>query len=453
MFQSFSDKLRRTLKDIRGQGRLTTANVQDVIRDVRLALLDADVALEVVKNFIELVKTRALGEEVLTSLNPGQAFVKIVNDELVTILGKGTAELDLNAQAPIVILLAGLQGSGKTTTTAKLARLLKQHHQKKVLVASTDIYRPAAITQLETLCQQLQCDFSPVKSGDQPTQIANLALQQAKQEHYDILLVDTAGRLHLDEAMMTEIKALHEQLKPQETLFVVDSMTGQDAANTAKAFHQALPLTGVVLTKTDGDARGGAALSINQITGTPIKFMGTGEATDALEAFHPDRIASRILGMGDIVSLVEEAERKIEKSKAKKIAHNIRKGAFTLNDFREQMLQMNNMGGMQNLLNKLPGMGNLAKVAQQKINDNSVDSMIAILNSMTQQELNFPKLIVGSRKRRIALGSGTDIQDINRLLKQFAQMQKMLKKLSKPGAMQKMLRNFSGNMPPNLMGD
>lgn len=451
MFRSFSERLNRALKNIRGQGRLTEENIQEAIREVRLSLLDADVALPVVKDFIEHVKERAIGEEVNTSLNPGQTFVKIVNDELVLILGQDSAELDLKAQPPVVILMAGLQGSGKTTTTAKLARLIKERHEKKVLLATTDIYRPAAIDQLQKLSEEIEVDFVPVKDGAKAVDIAKQALQQAKQEHHDILIVDTAGRLHIDEDMMAEIKAVHKVLAPQETLFVVDSMTGQDAANTAKAFNDALPLTGVVLTKTDGDSRGGAALSINQVTGKPIKFMGIGEKTDAIEPFHPERIASRILGMGDIVSLVEEAERKIEKDDAKKLAKNIRKGVFTLNDFRDQIQQMNKMGGMQSLIGKMPGMGKLAQAAEEKVNDKSMNQLIAIINSMTPQERNFPKLISGSRKRRIATGSGTQIQDVNRLLKQFAQMQKMLKKLSKPGAMKKMMRNFGGMMPPDGM--
>lgn len=454
MFDSLSERLERTLKNIRGQGRLTEDNIKDTLRDVRVALLEADVALPVVKTFIEQVKERALGQEVLTKLNPGQAFIKIVNQQLIETLGQDTVPLNFNVPAPMVILMAGLQGSGKTTTVAKLARLLKENEKKSVLVGSADVYRPAAIAQLEKLASEVGVDFFPSNPEQKPQDIATALLTQARQKHVDVVILDTAGRLHIDDEMMSEIKALHATVNPAETLFVVDSMTGQDAANTAKVFNDTLPLTGVVLTKTDGDARGGAALSIRTVTGKPIKFMGTGEKTANLEVFHPDRVASRILGMGDILSLVEEVERKVDKKKTEKLAKKIKKG-FDLEDFREQLLEMNKMGGVMGLMSKLPGMGKLPKGALDQVNDKSFNRIVAIINSMTKQERRFPKVINGSRKRRIAKGAGVDIPEINRLLKQFTQMQKMMKKFSKGGNMKKMLRGFpgmsGGDLPPGFM--
>jgi signal recognition particle subunit SRP54 len=453
MFSSLSERLQKTLKQVRGMGRITDDNIQDALRDIRMSLLEADVALSVVRSFTDDIRERAIGQEVATSLNPGQALVKIVHDELVHLMGDANAGIDLSGKPPHVILMAGLQGSGKTTTTAKLARYLKEEKKLKVLVTSCDIYRPAAIEQLATLARDLDIDCFPSTTNDKPIDIAKNAATLAANQFYDVLIVDTAGRLHIDDDMMTEIKTLESALSPNETLFVVDSMTGQDAANTAKAFHDALPLTGVVLTKTDGDARGGAALSIRHITGKPIKFMGVGEKTDALVAFHPDRVASRILGMGDVLTLVEEAERKVDKGKAEKLAKKIKKGkGFDLEDFRQQIEQMNKMGGMASIMGKLPGMGKMAGAINDQMGEKTFVRIVAMINSMTPQERRFPKMIGGSRKKRIANGSGTQIQDVNRLLKQFNQMQKMMKKVAK-GGMGNMMRGMKGMMPNDFPGD
>lgn len=447
MFDGLTERLSSTIRNLRGQGRLTEENIKDTLREVRMALLEADVALPVVKEFIDKVRERATGRDVLKSLTPGQALVKVVNDVLVETMGEACDELNLSAQPPAVILMAGLQGSGKTTSTAKLARLLSERHKKSVMVASCDVYRPAAIEQLQTLAGEVGASFFPSETTSKPIDIANAALAQARREHMDVLIVDTAGRLHIDDEMMDEIRALHTALQPIETLFVVDSMTGQDAANIARTFNEALPLTGIVLTKTDGDARGGAALSIRSITGKPIKFLGVGEKTDALEPFHPDRVASRILGMGDVLGLVEEAEQKVDKDKAARLAKKISRGKrFDLNDFRDQMEQMQSMGGMSGLMDKLPGMGQLPKNAKAMMDDKAVSHMVAIINSMTAQERSFPDVIKGSRRRRIAAGSGMQVQDVNRLMKQYMQMQKMMKKMSK-GGMGKMLRGLKGAMP------
>lgn len=447
MFASLSERLTQSVKRLMGAGRLTEQNIQDTLQEVRLALLEADVALPVVKKFIEDIRTKAVGQEVLQSLKPGEALIKIVHDELVLILGEQNAELNLNTQPPAVILMAGLQGSGKTTTTAKLANWLKTTKNKSVLVTSADIYRPAAIQQLETLAQQINVNYFPSTSSQKPADIAKAAIQHAKTNFIDVVMIDTAGRLHIDEEMMAEIKQLHQVSNPIETLFVVDSMTGQDAANTAKAFNDALPLTGVILTKTDGDARGGAALSVRTITDKPIKFIGTGEKIEGLEAFHPDRIASRILGMGDILTLVEEVQRKADHKKAEQLAKKIKKGkSFDLEDFLDQLKQMRNMGGIASIMGKIPGLGQIPQAAKNSVNDKMFIQMEAIINSMTPKERQFVALINGSRKRRIALGSGTQVQDVNRLLKQFLQMQKMMKKL-KGGGMMKMMRNLKGMMP------
>lgn len=447
MFDNLTERLSRSLKKIRGQGRLTEANVKDTLREVRMALLEADVALPVVRDFIERIKERALGQEVQTSLTPGQALIKIVQDELVKVMGVANEGLNLAAVPPAVILMAGLQGSGKTTTVAKLARWLKENQKKKVGVVSVDVYRPAAIEQLKTLAEEIAVEWFPSDVSMPPVEIAENALGQAKKRFLDALIIDTAGRLHIDEAMMQEIKALHQAVKPVETLFVVDSMTGQDAANTAKAFHDALPLTGVILTKADGDARGGAALSVRHLTGKPIKFLGVGEKTGALELFHPDRIASRILGMGDVLSLIEEVERKVDRDKAEKFVKKLQKGkGFDLEDFRDQLLQLNRMGGVSSMLDKLPGMSDLPQQVRDKISDKDFHRQVAIINSMTPQERRFPAAINSSRKRRIALGSGTEIQDVNRLLKQFNQMQKMMKKFSK-GKMAKLMQGMKGGLP------
>ncbi len=448
MFDNLTDRLSKTIQKIRGQAQLSEDNIREALRDVRVALLEADVALPVVKEFIDQVKQRAVGQEVLTSLTPAQVLVKIVNEELTRLLGSETAELNLKTQPPAVILMAGLQGAGKTTSTGKLAKYLAERKGKKVMVVSTDVYRPAAIEQLKTVAEQTGAAFFPSSVTDDPVAIARQAVDAARKGFFDVLIVDTAGRLAVDEGMMKEISALQAALQPAETLFVVDAMIGQDAANVARAFADALELTGVVLTKVDGDARGGAALSVRSITGKPIKFMGLGEKMDALEPFHPDRLASRILGMGDVLSLVEEVERKVDKKKAEKLARKMQKGQkFTLADFREQLLQMQNMGGMTALMDKLPGMGNIPEAMKNKVNDKSTDRMIAIINSMTRKERLYPQLIKGSRKRRIAKGSGTQIQDVTRLLKQFNQMQKMMKKFSGKGMM-KMMQRMKGRMPP-----
>jgi len=452
MFDGLTERLGQTLRDIRGVGRITEDNIQDTLREVRKALLEADVALPVVKDFIEHVRQKATGEVVLKSLQPGQAFIKAVNDELVTMMGEQSTGLELNVQPPAVILMAGLQGAGKTTTVAKLARWLKENQKKSSLVVSADIYRPAAIKQLETVATEVGATFFPSNEKQKPVDIVKGAIKEASLKQLDVVIVDTAGRLHVDAEMMDEIKAIHKAANPAETLFVVDSMTGQDAANTAKAFDEALPLTGVVLTKTDGDARGGAALSIRQITGKPIKFMGVGEKMSALEVFHPDRVASRILDMGDVVSLVEDVQKNIDVTKAEKLAKKIKKGkGFDLEDFRDQFEQMNKMGGIAGLMDKMPGMGNIPAAAKNQVDPKNISRMIAIVNSMTPQERHFPAVIKGSRKRRIAAGSGVQVQDVNRLLKQFTQMQKMMKKMGKGGGMAKMMRGMKGQMPPGMM--
>jgi len=455
MFSNLTDRLSQTVKKLRGKGRLTEDTIQEALREVRIALLEADVALPVVRSFIAQVGERALGQEVLNSLTPGQALVKVVHEELVHVMGDENAGLDLNAPAPVVVLIAGLQGSGKTTSTGKLARHLIQDLGKKVMVVSCDVYRPAAIDQLQTLATQVGAEFFPSSADERPAVIARSALEQAKKQFMDVLLVDTAGRLHIDEKMMQEIKAIHAAIDAHETLFVVDSMTGQDAANTALAFSQALPLTGVVLTKTDGDARGGAALSVRQITGKPIKFIGTGEKTDALQPFHPDRIASRILGMGDVLSLVEEVQRTVDQDKAEKLARKIKTGkGFSLDDFQSQLEQMQNMGGIGSMMDKLPGMNEIPEHVKNRVDDKHTRHMIAIINSMTIQERQFPDVIRGSRKRRIATGSGTDIQAVNRMLKQFSQMQKMMKKFGKGGMgkMMKKMGQLQGSLPPGGFG-
>jgi len=450
MFDGLSDRLAKTAQRLRGQGRLTEENIQDALREVRMALLEADVALPVVRTFIDDVKQRAMGEEVLTSLTPGQVFISIVQQEMIRLMGEANESLDLATQPPAVILMAGLQGAGKTTTVAKLARLLHEREKKKTLLVSCDIYRPAAIEQLKTLASQVGAEFYPSSTDQDPASIATAAIDHARKHHVDVVLVDTAGRLHIDNDMMDEIKRVHAAAKPVETLFVVDSMTGQDAANTAHAFDEALPLTGVILTKTDGDARGGAALSIRQITGKPIKFMGIGEKIDALEPFHPDRVASRILGMGDVLSLVEEVQQKVDHKKAEQLAKKVRKGkSFDFNDLKDQFEQMQNMGGMTGLIDKLPGMGGMADKVKDKVNDREITRMIAIIQSMTPKERRFPDIIKGSRKRRIAAGCGLQVQDVNRLMKQHQQMRKMMKKMSK-GGMAAMMRGMKGKMPPGM---
>lgn len=412
-----------------------------------MALLEADVALPVVREFTNRVRERAVGQEVLESLSPGQALIKVVNDELITIMGRANENLSLNAQPPAVVLMAGLQGAGKTTTVGKLTRFLKERQNKSVMVASCDVYRPAAIKQLETIAGQTGGIFFPSEPSQKPVDIARAALEQAKRKYADVLIIDTAGRLHIDAEMMAEIQDIHAAVTPVETLFVVDSMTGQDAANTAKAFGDALPLTGVVLTKADGDARGGAALSVRQITGKPIKFIGIGEKLDALEPFHPDRMASRILGMGDVLSLIEDAQRKVDHKKAQQLAKKLNKGkSFDFEDLRDQMQQMLKMGGMAGLLDKLPGAGSLPANLKEQANDKEIRRMIAIINSMTLEERRNPDIIKASRKRRIAAGCGLQVQDVNRLLKQHLQMSRVMKQFSK-GGLRKLMGGLKGKAP------
>ncbi len=448
MFENLSERLSLSLKKISGKASLSESNIQETLREVRVALLEADVALPVVKDFIELVKQRAVGTEVSSSLNPGQQFLKIVQAELESVMGEKNESLSLNAQPPAVILMAGLQGAGKTTSVAKLSRYLSEREKKKVMVVSADVYRPAAIEQLKTLASEVGAEFFPSSSDQKPTQIVSDAIAAAKTHFADVLIVDTAGRLAIDEPMMDEIKQVHQVANPIETLFVIDAMIGQDSVNTAKAFNEALPLTGVILTKVDGDARGGAALSVRHVTGKPIKFLGVGEKTDALEPFHPERIASRILGMGDVLSLIEDVERKVDKKKAEKFAKKVAKGKrFDLEDLREQLQQMKQLGGMESMLDKLPGMGNMAQMTHQKDMSGQFSKMEYIIDSMTPKERSNPDILNGSRKRRITQGSGTTIQDLNRLLKQHKQMGKMMKKMKGKG-MQNMMRGLGGGMPP-----
>ncbi len=448
MFENLTQRLERTLRALRGQGRLTEDNIKDTLREVRMALLEADVALPVVRDLIEQIRNKAVGQEVTHSLTPGQALIKVVHEELVTIMGQANEDLNLAVRPPAVVLMAGLQGSGKTTTAAKLARFLKERKHKSVLVTSCDIYRPAAIDQLKTLAGEVGAVFFPSTPQEDPVDIARNAIAQARRQHLDVVIVDTAGRFHIDEAMMGEIRRIHSAIEPVETLFVVDSMTGQDAANSARAFHQALPLTGVVLTKTDGDARGGAALSIRHITGKPIKFLGVGEKTDALEPFHPDRVASRILGMGDMLSLIEDLTRKVDREKAEQLAGKLKKGkGFDLEDFRGQLGEMRRMGGVAGLMDKLPGMGRVPDEVKSQANDKELIRMEAIICSMTPKERRFPDLIKGSRKRRIAAGSGTQVQDVNRMLKQFDQLQRMMKQMNKRGGLMNLLRGAKGRLP------
>ena len=451
MFENLTERLSLTLKNISGRGRLTDDNIKDTLREVRMALLEADVALPVVRDFVKRVKERSVGTEVSKSLTPGQEFIKIVQAELEAVMGDSNESLDLSCQPPAVILMAGLQGAGKTTSVGKLSKMLKERENKKVLVVSADVYRPAAIKQLETLANDVGVDFFPSNPEQKPVDIARNAVEEGRLKFYDVVIIDTAGRLHVDEEMMDEIKAVHQIANPVETLFVVDAMTGQDAANTAKAFNDALPLTGVILTKVDGDARGGAALSVRHITGKPIKFLGMGEKTDALEAFHPDRIASRILGMGDVLSLIEDLERNVDKAKAEELAKKFKeKKGFDLEDFLGQLQQMKSMGGMMGMLDKLPGMSQLPDNVKDQVDDKIFNQMEAMIRSMTPGERARPELIKGSRKKRIALGSGTQVQDVNKLLKQFTQMQKMMKKMQK-GGMKNMLRNMKGMMGGNGM--
>jgi signal recognition particle subunit SRP54 len=446
MLDSLTQRLSSVIKTMRGHARLTEDNVSEALREVRMALLEADVGLPVVKDFIARVKEKALGQDVLGSLTPGQALVGVVHDELVALMGGTNAQLNLATQPPAVILLAGLQGAGKTTSAGKLARLLKGA-KKKVLLVSADVYRPAAIEQLKSLAGQLAIDLFPSDASQKPVDIAANALDWARKHYHDVLIVDTAGRLAIDEAMMAEVKAVHAAVNPIETLFVVDSMQGQDAVNVAKAFSEALPLTGVVLTKLDGDARGGAALSVRAITGVPIKFAGVSEKMDGLEPFHPERMASRILGMGDIVSLVEEARKSVDEGEAKKLADKFKKGKdFDLEDFKAQILQMKKMGGVSALMDKLPAQLTKAAAQAPDLQEKSIRRTEGIINAMTPLERRKPELLKASRKRRIAAGAGVPVQEVNRLLNQFEQMQKMMK-MMRSGGMAKMMRNMKGMLP------
>jgi signal recognition particle subunit SRP54 len=445
MFENLSSRLRAVAERVRGRGRLTEENITGAVSDVRRALIEADVALPVVRDFIEKVRARAVGVEISRSLSPGQAFIKILNDELTAALGQGAASLDLRHQPPVIVLLVGLQGVGKTTTAAKLALHLQSSHRRTVMLASLDTRRPAAILQLQQLAKQIDARFFPTDPEEPVMEIAEAAVMEARRCQADVLILDTAGRSRLDEDLLDELRKLHAGIGPHETLFIVDSMAGQDAVNVAAAFGATVPLTGVILTKADGDARGGAALSVKSITGQPIKFIGTGEEMTGLEPFHPDRMASRILGMGDVLSLVEEVEQKVDRDKAERLARKAQKGGgFDLTDLRDQLEQMANMGDLGGLLDKLPLPGGMKPdQLAGKIDERSIARQIGIINSMTPQERKFPKSINGSRKRRIAAGSGQAIQDVNRLLKQHTQMQKMMKRLSK-GGMKGMMRGIPG---------
>ena len=448
MFDKLTERLGAVLDVVRGRGRITEENIADALRQVRVALLEADVALPVVKAFVESVKTRAIGAEVSRSLTPGQTFIKIIHEELVQAIGGESVGLNLRVQPPLVVLLAGLQGAGKTTTAGKLARWLQSQNRKRVLLASADVHRPAAILQLERLAQQIDVGFFPSSADSRAEDIAAAALTQARQGLYDALIVDTAGRLHVDTEMMQEVRRIDAVLSPHERLFVVDSMAGQDAVNAARAFGEALELTGVILTKADGDARGGAALSVRHVTGKPIVFMGVGEKIDALEPFHPQRVASRILGMGDVLGLVEQVEQQVDREKAEKLARKLTRGhEFDFTDLRDQLHQLQEMGGLGALVDKLPAELSSAASRAGQLDEGQLRRQIAIINSMTPRERRRPNLIDGSRKRRIAGGAGVQVQDVNRLLKQFLQMQKTMKRFSK-GGLQKLLRGMGGRMPP-----
>ena len=447
MLDNLTERLSGVIKTLRGQSRLTESNIQDALREVRIALLEADVALPVVKDFVQAVRDQALGQSVMQSLTPGQALVGVVHQELTRLMGQDSAALNFATVPPAIFLMAGLQGSGKTTSSGKLAKLLHEQQKKKVLLVSCDIYRPAAIEQLRILAESVGVDFFPSEASQQPVDIALAAVDYARRHFHDVLIVDTAGRLAIDEALMAEIKALHAALNPIETLFVVDAMQGQDAVNTARAFGEALPLTGVVLTKLDGDARGGAALSVRQVTGRPIKFVGVGEKLNGLEPFHPERMASRILGMGDVLSLIEEAHRNVDHVEAQKLATKIKKGqGFDLEDFKMQLVQMKNSGGVAAMMDKLPAQLTRGLPAKGGVDDRSIARLEGIINSMTAQERRYPDLLKASRKRRIAAGAGVPVQEINKLLTQFEQMQKMMKMMAK-GGMAKMMRSMKGMMP------
>jgi len=447
MFDNLTDRLSRVVKNLRGQGRLSEENMQDALREVRVALLEADVALPVVRDFIARVKERALGQGVLKSLTPGQQLIGVVHKELTTLMGEQAAPLNFATQPPAVFLMAGLQGAGKTTSTGKLTRVIREAGKKRILVVSCDVYRPAAIEQLRLVAVQAEVDFFPSSADQKPADIARAALEHARRHLYEVLIVDTAGRLHVDEAMMAEIKDLHALLNPIETLFVVDAMQGQDAVNTAKAFNEALPLTGVILTKLDGDARGGAALSVRHVTGKPVKLVGVGEKLSGIEVFHPERMASRVLGMGDVLSLIEEAQRSVDKDEAIRAVQKLKSGkGFDLEDFKLQMQQMKKLGGLGSLMDKLPGAGQVSADQLAK-GEKEMRRIEGIINAMTPEERRRPEILKASRKRRIATGSGVQVQDVNRLLNQFEQAQKMMKSMSKGGGLSKLMRGMKGALP------
>ena len=451
MFESLSQRLGSVLDAMRGAGRLTEDQINTAARELRMALLEADVALPVIKTFVEAIKQKALGVEITQSLTPGQAFLRLVQAELTTVLGGEAVPLNLRAQPPVVLMMAGLQGSGKTTSTGKLARWLKEREKKNVIVVSCDVYRPAAIEQLRVVAEQVGVEWFPSTVGQKPEDIARAAIAHAKLQAADVLIVDTAGRTSIDEEMMLELAALHAAVNPTETLFVVDAMTGQDAAKTARAFAERVPLTGVILTKADGDSRGGAALSVRQVTGAPVKFIGMGEKSDKLEVFHPDRIAARILGQGDMLGLIEETVQRVDAEKAAKLAAKMKsKKGFDLEDFREQMQQMQNMGGIASMLEKLPGGAEMQAKLKNVNPEKEAKRVIAIINSMTAQERKFPDLIKASRKRRIAAGSGVEVQNVNQLLRQFDQSREMMKKMA-GGGMMKMMRSMAGKLPPGML--
>jgi signal recognition particle subunit SRP54 len=448
MFDKLTERLQGVMESLRGRGRLTDENISDTLRQVRMALLEADVALPVVKTFIETIRGKVVGLEIDKSLTPGQSLIKIIHDELIALMGAGVRPINLRSQPPVVILLAGLQGAGKTTSAGKLAKWLKENERKKVLLASTDVYRPAAILQLERLAKQLDVAFYPSDPKKHALTLAREALEEARRSLFDVLIVDTAGRLHVDEEMMGEIREISAAVSPTETLFVVDSMAGQDAVNAARAFGSALSLTGVILTKTDGDARGGAALSVREITGQPILFMGTGEKTDALEVFQAERVASRILGMGDVLALVEKVQATVDREQAEKLARKIKKGKdFDLEDLHDQLLQVERMGGLNALMDKLPSQLTAKAGALPQDNGKEIKRQVAIIRSMTPKERRHPKTIDASRKRRIAAGSGVHVSEINKLLKNYLQMQKVMKSMSKGGGLAKMMRAFGGRLP------
>lgn len=447
MFDNLTQRLGSVVKNLRGQGRLSESNIQDALREVRVALLEADVALPVVRAFIEQVKVRAMGQEVIGSLTPGQALIGVVHKELIALMGGAAVPLSFASQPPAVFLMAGLQGAGKTTTTGKLVRVIRDMGRKKILVVSTDVYRPAAIEQLKTVAAQAEAEFFPSAVGQKPVEIALAALDYGRKHFFDVLIVDTAGRLAIDAEMMAEIQAIHTAIKPIETLFVVDAMQGQDAVNTARAFNEALPLTGVILTKLDGDARGGAALSVRHVTGKPIKLVGVGEKLSGIEVFHPERMASRILGMGDVLSLIEEAQKSVDEAAARRTVEKLKSGkGFDLEDFKAQIQQMKKLGGLGSLVDKLPGAAKLGAndIAQ---GEQQMRRIEGIINSMTPEERRKPEIIKASRKRRIATGAGLQVQDVNRLLAQFEQMQKMMKSMGKGGGMARMMRGMASKMP------